>query len=160
MEQMIGSYLDFSKGESFEVPLYINFSKFIESIVNQKFGALKIKYKIDKDLFTTIRQSAFKRAISNILDNANKYSTECFVLVYSKNDKIYIEIEDNGPGIKGNKTSYLEPFVRGDPARNINNSISVGLGLNIALEIINMHKGALWLEDGKRLKGLKIIIVF
>jgi two-component system osmolarity sensor histidine kinase EnvZ len=160
MEQMIGSYLDFSKGESFEAPAYVNFSKFIESIITQKFGSLKIKYNIDKNLFATIRQNAFKRAINNILDNANKYSTECFVFVKLKNDKISIEIEDNGPGIRGNKASYLEPFVRGDSARSINNSTSVGLGLNIALEIIKMHKGMLWLEDGTSLKGLKIVIVF
>jgi len=41
----------------------------------------------------------------------------------------------------------LEPFMRGDEARNMDESSGFGLGLSIARAIVDAHGGALTLND-------------
>ena len=59
-----------------------------------------------------------------------------------------IEVEDDGPGISdARKEDMLEPFVRGDDARNMDEAAGFGLGLSIANAIVLAHGGALSLHD-------------
>jgi K+-sensing histidine kinase KdpD len=59
-----------------------------------------------------------------------------------------IGIEDDGPGISGAcKDAMLEPFVRGDVARNMDEAAGFGLGLSIARAIVLAHSGELSLHD-------------
>ena len=59
-----------------------------------------------------------------------------------------IEIEDDGPGISdARKEMMLEPFVRGDDARNMDEAAGFGLGLSIARSIVLAHGGELSLND-------------
>ena len=59
-----------------------------------------------------------------------------------------IEIEDDGPGIPDQrKAAMLEPFVRGDDARNMDEASGFGLGLAIARTIARDHGGELTLHD-------------
>jgi signal transduction histidine kinase len=63
-------------------------------------------------------------------------------------DTATIEVEDNGPGISdARKEVMLEPFVRGDDARNMDEAAGFGLGLSIARTIAIAHHGALSLND-------------
>jgi signal transduction histidine kinase len=59
-----------------------------------------------------------------------------------------IEVEDDGPGISDAcKDAMLEPFVRGDDARNMDEAFGFGLGLSIARAIVQTHGGELSLND-------------
>ncbi len=59
-----------------------------------------------------------------------------------------IEVEDDGPGISdGRKEVMLEPFMRGDDARNMDQAAGFGLGLSIARTIVMAHGGELSLHD-------------
>jgi signal transduction histidine kinase len=61
-----------------------------------------------------------------------------------------IEIEDDGPGISdARKDNMLQPFVRGDSARNMDKAAGFGLGLSIASAIVLAHGGKLSLHDRK-----------
>ena len=63
-------------------------------------------------------------------------------------DTVTIEIEDDGPGIcDARKDVMLEPFVRGDDARNMDETQGFGLGLSIARSIVLAHGGELSLND-------------
>ena len=56
--------------------------------------------------------------------------------------------EDDGPGISdARKQEMLEPFVRGDDARTMDDSTGFGLGLSIARAIALAHGGELSLHD-------------
>jgi signal transduction histidine kinase len=57
-------------------------------------------------------------------------------------------IEDDGPGISdAQKQNMLEPFVRGDDARNMDEAAGFGLGLSITNAIVLAHGGTLSLHD-------------
>jgi signal transduction histidine kinase len=71
---------------------------------------------------------------------------------------VTIEIEDDGPGIAdARKNVMLEPFVRGDDARNMDEASGFGLGLSIARAIVLAHGGELSLHD-RRPHGLIVRI--
>jgi K+-sensing histidine kinase KdpD len=66
--------------------------------------------------------------------------------------------EDDGPGISdARKDVVLEPFVRGDDARNIDETAGFGLGLSIVRSIVLAHGGELSLND-RQLHGLIVRI--
>ena len=63
-------------------------------------------------------------------------------------DQLTIDIEDDGPGIPdAQKQNVLEPFVRGDDARNMDEAAGFGLVLSIARTIAIAHHGVLSLND-------------
>ncbi len=102
-----------------------------------------IKLKIDCRLF--------KRAISNLIQNAIKYNPEKTRLrVEIREFKTYvvIEIADTGIGIPDNiKDNLFEAFVRGDKSRSSDGGS--GLGLAIASKIIQNHGGTIEVFKGK-----------
>jgi signal transduction histidine kinase len=57
-------------------------------------------------------------------------------------------VADDGPGIaEEDKQKVLEPFVRGRPARNMNEHGGFGLGLSIVRALLEEAGGALELLD-------------
>ncbi|GAA0300458.1 two-component system sensor histidine kinase EnvZ [Psychrosphaera haliotis] len=107
--------------------------------------------KLDDSLpAITIRPVAIKRAISNLVENALRYSSdEIIVSSYLEEDKQHIsfEVSDKGPGIPEQDMKRLfEPFTQGDSARGVEGS---GLGLAIIKKIIDMHNGNIVLINRK-----------
>jgi signal transduction histidine kinase len=73
-------------------------------------------------------------------------------------DIVSIDVEDDGPGISdARKDAMLEPFVRGDDARNMDEVTGFGLGLSIARTIVQAHGGELSLND-RQPRGLIVRI--
>lgn len=63
---------------------------------------------------------------------------------------VEIAIEDNGPGIpEEQKDAMLQPFVRGDAARGMNEATGFVLGLAIARAVVEKHGGTLELINRK-----------
>jgi signal transduction histidine kinase len=88
------------------------------------------------------------RAITNLVENALKYGNNVSVRLMDRADEIFIEVEDNGPGINPEERSKVtQPFYRGDPSRSPNEAGHFGLGLSIALTIVETHRGRLELHD-------------
>ena len=84
------------------------------------------------------------------------YGTYVKVSLIEKKFRLLIHIEDNGPGIPGDKIQEaLKPFVRLDNSRNLNKPHGVGLGLSIASDLIKIHGGNLHLKKSQELGGLK-----
>ncbi|MCC8418014.1 MAG: HAMP domain-containing histidine kinase [Rickettsia endosymbiont of Bryobia graminum] len=160
MQQMIKSYLDFAKGENGEEYQSINFPNWLKTIVN-KWSSSNIKLVIKEiNIQTKIKPNNFERALTNLINNAIKYSTKIKISVYSASTNVVIKIEDNGPGISNKeKPLVFKPFYRSDKSRSLNSSGNVGLGLAITKEIILDHDGTILLQDSKDLGGLLIRII-
>ena len=104
------------------------------------------------------RRLALKRAFGNLVDNALKYGTCARITVRDPGDAVEVEIADEGPGIApADRERALAPFVRLEPSRNRDTG-GFGLGLPIALAIIQGHGGTLSLSNGER-GGLLVRVV-
>ena len=102
----------------------------------------------------------FYQAISNLLDNAIKYTGECgWVSVRAFNDveNCFLEIEDNGLGIESfHLDRIFERFYRVDEHRNSKTGGS-GIGLSIVKDVVGLMNGVIFVESEVN-KGTKFII--
>jgi len=98
------------------------------------------------------------QALSNLIDNALKYTPENGVIEVTlrrrADARAEIAVTDNGPGIdESEKTKVVERFYRGDASRG---TPGVGLGLSLAQAVAKLHGSALELSD--RGPGLQVVL--
>ena len=94
------------------------------------------------------RPDELQRAITNLVDNAVKYGGAAVLSLETSARGIAVEVRDSGPGIpEAERDAMLQPFVRGDRARNLNEASGFGLGLSIVLAIVEAHQGRLILRN-------------
>ena len=110
-------------------------------------------------LVASVEPDAFRRMIENLVQNGLKFGARVEVtLVERDGNAIEIRVEDDGPGIPGNKRrEMLKPFVTGDAARRGERD-GFGLGLSIAEAIARAHGGTLDLGESAH-GGLLVRIV-
>jgi signal transduction histidine kinase len=108
----------------------------------------KVAYEGPEHAMATVRPDDLHRSVTNLVENAVRYGAEATIRLRVSPDTATIEVEDDGPGISdARKEVMLEPFVRGDDARNMDEAAGFGLGLSIARTIAIAHHGALSLND-------------
>lgn len=91
--------------------------------------------------------------LRNLLENASRYSpegSEVQVFLRLEKQQVMIEVWDQGPGIEASAAEELtKAFRRRDQRYG-----GSGLGLNIVLRIVQMHRGSLELVNRKDGSGL------
>jgi len=96
----------------------------------------------------TARPDDLHRSITNLVENAVRFGSEVKIRLTLSAGHATIDVEDDGPGISdAHKGTMLEPFVRGDSARNMDEAAGFGLGLSITHAIVLAHGGELSLHD-------------
>ena len=153
MENMLDGYLDFARGLTGETAKRTEIETYLRSIARKYTPAPRLA--VTGSPTAAIKPISLERAISNLINNAQKYGTKCRVSAehatrLTNKDMahtgVLIHIDDDGPGIADkNFEEALKPFSRLDPARN-QNIEGVGLGLSIARDIIQSHGGSLRLS--------------
>lgn len=94
-----------------------------------------------------IDSTRIAQVLDNLLSNAYKYAPESDVTVRvtQYDDRLLVEVEDNGPGIPTEHTSHLfERFYR--VPENSSGVRGTGLGLYICRKIIEAHGGEVGVE--------------
>jgi len=164
MEQMLEGYLNFAKleagDEAVEESKKTNLANFIKKIIaGYKNHKGKAECKIEKNVSLDLKQKAFKRCITNLIDNALRYSNKVVITAEKlDDDNITIFVDDDGPGIpKKKREKVFQPFYRVEKSRNQETG-GVGLGLSIVRDIIHRHGGEIIL-DTSPYGGLRAMIV-
>ncbi|PZO50078.1 MAG: two-component sensor histidine kinase [Alphaproteobacteria bacterium] len=95
-------------------------------------------------------QGLFTQAVSNLVENALKYTPSGGKVevraVRRPDSRIEITVLDSGPGVPvEDRDRIMERFVRLESARS---TAGVGLGLSLVAAVARLHKGGLHLRDG------------
>src|SRR6266481_675311 len=150
MRSMLESVLSFLRNDrKLEAMTLVDIASTLQLVTDQ-FGDMgyKVAYDGPEHAMATVRPDDLHRSITNLVENAVRFGTEATIRLRMSSDIVTIDIEDDGPGISdARKDVMLEPFVRGDDARNMDEAAGFGLGLSIARTIMQAHGGKLSLND-------------
>lgn len=119
-------------------------------LVADQFGDMGhvVHYDGPASATAAARPDDLHRGVTNLVENAVRFGAEVTIRLDVTDTKLVIDVEDDGPGISdARKQEMLEPFVRGDDARTMDDSTGFGLGLSIARAIATAHGGELSLHD-------------
>jgi K+-sensing histidine kinase KdpD len=151
-----------NKGElKIETSLF-SVEKLIEKIMDQpnrlfyKTNRVKIRTDLTEPFFCT-DEKLLSRAISGLIDNAIRFSTqEVGVKFVGNGSGLNIEVCDGGYGIPANEAERIfEPFYRCSNVKMISGN---GLGLSIAKKATTCLKGSISIES-EILKGTKVKLI-
>ncbi|MFC0875783.1 sensor histidine kinase [Saccharicrinis sp. FJH2] len=116
-------------------------------VAEDKGIEIKTNFSID-NIELTGNINLIQRAISNIIDNAIKFTKTggtIFIEYYILGDKVIISIRDSGIGIaKEEQERIFDKFYKVDKSRN---TLGNGMGLSIARAYINLHNGNIKLDS-------------
>lgn len=110
-------------------------------------------------VFINADQGKLREVITNLIDNAIKYSPQggVAVSVTHQNGKVLIKVEDTGVGIEEDTKKILfKEFSRADIQKV--NILGTGLGLYLAKIFIDAHRGRIWVESEGKDKGSQFYI--
>ncbi|SDS90340.1 ATP-binding protein [Bradyrhizobium canariense] len=150
MRSMLESVLSFLRNDrKLESMTLVDIATTLELVTDQ-FTDMghKVTYDGPEHAMATVRPDDLHRTITNLVENAVKFGAQTTIRLMMSPETVTIEVEDDGPGISdARKEVMLEPFVRGDEARNMDEASGFGLGLSIARTIVLAHGGEFSLND-------------
>jgi signal transduction histidine kinase len=150
MRSMLESVLSFLRNDrKIESMTLVDIATTLQLVTDQ-FADMghKVAYDGPEHAMATVRPDDLRRSVTNLVENAVRFGAETTIHLRGSADTVTIEIEDDGPGISdARKDVMLEPFVRGDDARNMDAAAGFGLGLSIARTIVLAHGGEMSLND-------------
>lgn len=99
---------------------------------------------------TTGDRGMLRRALSNLLDNALRFTPPGGEVRVRLEDGVRLSVENTGEGIPAELLPRLfDRFYRADPARREGSSEHAGLGLAITQSIVRAHGGRIFCESGE-----------
>ncbi|MCW4467718.1 tetratricopeptide repeat protein [Flavobacterium sp. MFBS3-15] len=131
-----------------------NLGKFISDIVdsfsNEAFSEDKtvIVDTEHSEGYYSFPSNVLEKILSNLIGNAIKYSpagSEVKVTSKVHEDKLYIEVKDNGPGIPENEQKKVfRRFFRGKYSSGTNGT---GIGLSLVKELVELAHGSIQMQS-------------
>ncbi len=116
--------------------------------------ALNFESDPDTECMVNGDKEKIRQVVLNLIDNSIKYTNEGHIDVSVKNinKKVTLAVTDTGMGMTDAiRTTLFQKFSRGDGARM--NTGGSGLGLYLAKEIIEAHKGTVFVTSAGPNKG-------
>lgn len=158
MQKMVEGFLTYARGAAHEVSERTNLKEFLVKAVEQLDNpSIVVELECDDSIEIILKIDLFKRCLSNILLNAQKYAHNIWISVDSIEDVLKIIIDDDGPGIPNSEHERVfQPFYRLEASRNSETG-GVGLGLTIARDVMRTHGGQIRLRKSPQ-GGLRVIL--
>lgn len=117
----------------------------LDDLISTEAGrphSTKVRTSIPAPVRTTGDRALLTRAVRNLVDNASRHAnTDVLITLINAGTHAEIEVHDDGPGIPADQQERVfDRFTRVDEARDRNHG-GAGLGLAIALEVVQAHGG-------------------
>jgi signal transduction histidine kinase len=160
MDAMIAATLAFARDETAAEPRRrTDLTALVASIVDDMADAgLPVAMQPAQAVVYECQPGALRRALTNLLDNAVKYGKHAQATVRPSPQTIEIVIDDDGPGIpEAELVRVFQPFYRVEDSRGRETG-GIGLGLAIALTVVQAHGGRLTLTN-RPAGGLRACII-
>jgi len=186
IKQPVKNMFDSTNNLAMIVEDFLNVSRIEQGRMEYKFESVKVNELIEKvieEMKPSINDSGlefsfnydksaeynanidvgkFKQVITNLIDNALKYTKYGWIKVELKkndnNKKILFSISDSGVGIPEKELPNLFTlFKRADNANKVNVK-GTGLGLYIVKKIMEAHGGKVWAESDGEGKGAEFYV--
>lgn len=154
--RLVDDMLDISRIQSGK--LAINKEKFdFREAIDQVNERLEVQIKsitgesLRKEVYEMVAGSwdrqRIEQVITNLLTNALKYGhgQPITIGLLTKNNKLRFYVKDHGEGIKNENFERI--FQRFERAVSPNEVSGLGLGLYIAKQIVESHRGRIWVES-------------
>jgi signal transduction histidine kinase len=149
MDEMIAATLQFARDEATaEQRRRTDLSALVASVVDDfADGGVPVTMEPAPQIVAECRPQALKRALTNLIDNAVKYGGGARAAIRLTPTAIEIVIDDDGPGIPEQElVRVFQPFYRVEASRNRETG-GIGLGLAIALSVVEGQGGTLTLAN-------------
>jgi len=159
LDDMVENMLLASKIEnkSYTFPkAQFNLSALVDNVVNRlqlnkcDLNEQLINAEIEPKIEITGDKFALTSVVTNLIENAIKYSGPCEVVdvkLYSKDGKVYFEVADHGIGIaETEKSRIFDKFYRVG-SEDTRNTKGTGLGLYIVKEVLDKHEASIRVKD-------------
>lgn len=146
MQGMLDATLSYARGVSASEPSERVLVGQILSDINQTLTT-PASLAPGPDVAVSVRPFAFRRAVRNLIENAQRYGANARVSYGVQGDVLAIWIADHGPGIPENLLEdVFAPFHRLEQSRSLDTG-GHGLGLSIARGILRAHGGDVVLSN-------------
>jgi signal transduction histidine kinase len=137
-------------------PQKVNLSEFIQGSIDRLQVNQSVECNIQKDLHANIDEFYFSSVVSNLLENASKYSesnTKIKVSLFEKGEDVCLSFEDQGIGIPdAEKQKVFEVYYRLEN-EEVRNTKGTGLGLYLVQKILKLHNGTISIVNPESGKG-------
>ena len=158
MQHMLEDYMAFARGDGGEQASRLRIDEMLRGICSGlDRGKANIAVVGLPALDVEVKPNAFRRLMGNVIGNALRYGKNVTISGETRDERLWIYVDDDGPGVpEALREDVFRPFVRLDPARNLDKS-GTGLGLAIALDIAQAHGGDIFLQDSP-MGGLRVAV--
>ena len=152
MDRMIGGYLAFARGVGEERMAPTDLPALLNDVAKRaRRAGADVAVSAPEDLTLPLRAEAFRRAVTNLVDNARRHGKHVAIAAHAQPGAVDITVDDDGPGIPPDRRDdVFRPFEGGPDG-------GTGLGLTIALDVVRAHGGDIAL-DTSPLGGLRVRI--
>jgi signal transduction histidine kinase len=160
---LLASQIEEKEYVQYEVPFSL--SVLVENILRDytnRFPGRVLQSSVEKELWVLGDERMVQIAISNLIDNALKYSSKVDpvdIRLHKKDHHIVLEVMDQGEGIPDKeKKKIFQKFYRlGNESTR--KTKGTGLGLYLTKKIVEKHNGTLYVKDHQP-KGSIFVIEF
>jgi signal transduction histidine kinase len=135
-----------------------NLSVLVDSIVNRlqvtkcDCNQQIIDAEIEPKIEITGDKFALTSVVTNLVENAIKYSSPCEAVVvklFSKDNKIHLQVADHGIGIADEEKSRIFDRFYRVGSEETRNTKGTGLGLFIVKEVLDKHDASIKVKDNR-----------
>ena len=152
MSSLVSQLLDVARLENnYEINVtQVNITSMLNNIVYDytRLCAEKnitINASIAEDLIITGHEISLRRTITNLIDNAIKFTKSTITITAKRNNYyLVIEVTDNGIGIEEeNLTQIFHRMYQTEQSRNKKSNHGIGLGLYFVDKVVRLHNGTI-----------------